>query len=487
MSKSFSRCSTLVFIVFIAFLGVTSFMTHFDRVLARPFSTIPVSNTNDSGAGSLRQAILDANALAGDDLIEITAVDVINLLSPLPIISETVTIQGSGADQLAVDGGGSFRVFESTAVPLTITNLTVQNGNPAADAGGGIRSLGALTLSNVDILSNTGQFGGGGVYVAGGVQMTNGRFQNNQSLAGIGGGLWAASGAIISGTSFMSNSSSGQGGGAVVQINSRLTDVHFENNQSLTSNGGGLYASGLVTVTNATFISNTALTDGGAMLAFGPAKVYGSRFIDNQSGDQGGAVYIGSFMTVTHSSFVGNSGGRGGAIFHGTLDGWLQNTLFARNTATTAGAHLFLSSPFTVDVVHVTAVGDGSGTAFHNVNSDLTITNTIIVSHGIGIDNLSGTVNQDYNLFFGNGSETQGAVSGGANNVSGDPHFIDPLQDNYHLGIDSAAINVGTDVGIGDDFDGDLRPLSGGFDIGFDEINLADFLLNKLYLPLITR
>ena len=36
-------------------------------------ATFTVTNTNDSGAGSLRQAILDANATAGEDVINITA------------------------------------------------------------------------------------------------------------------------------------------------------------------------------------------------------------------------------------------------------------------------------------------------------------------------------------------------------------------------------------------------------------------------------
>ena len=484
MYRSMFRVLVLSFALLTALGGVTGLFNCMQRVAALPSVVFIVSNTNDSGAGSLRQAILDANASAGDDRIEITATGVIHLLSPLPIIDEAVIIEGPGADQLAIDGGGGFRVFESTALSLTITKLTIQNGNPDSGKGGGLRSMGALTLSNVDVLSNTSQIGGGGVYVAGKVQITNGRFQNNRSFAGVGGGLWSTGEAIISGTIFTSNSGPGQGGGAVVQTNSRLTDVHFENNESTTSNGGGLYASGLVTLTNATFISNTASTDGGAMLAFGQVEIYGSRFINNQSSDQGGAVYVGSFMTVAHSLFIGNRGGRGGAIYHGTLNGWLQNTLFARNTATTAGEQLFLNSSFPVEVVHVTAVGDGDGTAIHNANSDLTLTNTIIVSHSTGVNTLNGTVNQDYNLFWGNGSDTQGAVSGGANNVSGDPRFIDPANDNYHVAAGSAAVDAGTNAGITVDFEGELRPFGSGFDIGFDEFFVWPY---THYLPLVMR
>jgi uncharacterized membrane protein len=89
----------------------------------------------------------------------------------------------------------------------------------------------------------------------------------------------------------------------------------------------------------------------------------------------------------------------------------------------------------------------------------------------VGIDNINGVVTQDYNLFFDNDADTQGVVSGGANNVDGDPGFIAPAQDNYHLGEGSAAIDTGIDAGVLTDYDGEQRPLGAGFDIGFDEAN----------------
>ncbi|MFN7877671.1 MAG: DUF4347 domain-containing protein, partial [Pirellula sp.] len=62
-------------------------------------ATFTVTNTNDSGAGSLRQAILDANALAGHDTIVFnitgTGTQVINVLSVLPTITDQVTIDGT--------------------------------------------------------------------------------------------------------------------------------------------------------------------------------------------------------------------------------------------------------------------------------------------------------------------------------------------------------------------------------------------------------
>src|SRR5262245_52101832 len=58
-----------------------------------------VTNTKDTGAGSLRQAILDANANAGSDTIQFAVgngVQIINVTSvALPSISDPVTIDGT--------------------------------------------------------------------------------------------------------------------------------------------------------------------------------------------------------------------------------------------------------------------------------------------------------------------------------------------------------------------------------------------------------
>src|SRR3954454_7781394 len=62
-------------------------------------ATFTVLNTNDLGAGSLRQAILDANASAGLDTIAFniagSGVHTINVASALPAISDAVKIDGT--------------------------------------------------------------------------------------------------------------------------------------------------------------------------------------------------------------------------------------------------------------------------------------------------------------------------------------------------------------------------------------------------------
>lgn len=472
MLPSTFRFSTICLAILLALVSLAALLAGLGSVQAAALpATFVVTTLDDSGPGSLRQAILDANAAPGADLIEITAVGVIALLSPLPVIAEAVTIQGPGAGLLAVDGGATWRLLDVADVPVTLTGLTLQNGQPATETGGGLRSLGALTLRQVHVLSNTSPTGGGGVYVAGPLLVEGGLFASNYSSGGVGGGLWATGPAVISGTIFSANRASGQGGGAALTAGSQVSYGRFAGNQSLFSNGGGLYAANGTTLTNMWFDHNIAQTDGGGVLAFGQAAVYGSRFSHNQSNNRGGALYVGSILTITHSAFTDNSGGRGGAVYHGVFTGYVENSLFARNTASIAGDHLFLNGSATVALRHVTAVGSNGGTAVHVVNSSVSISNTLIASHTVGVNNLSGSVVQDYNLFFGNGADTQGVVSGGAHNASGDPRFMAPAQGNFHLGAGSAAIDTGVDAGVLTDYDGEIRPLGAGFDIGFDEAN----------------
>lgn len=78
-----------------------------------PANDFGVTNTNDSGDGSLRQALINANALSGTDTITFTATGTIQLASPLPTISTNLSIAGPGAALLTVrrNAGGDYSVL----------------------------------------------------------------------------------------------------------------------------------------------------------------------------------------------------------------------------------------------------------------------------------------------------------------------------------------------------------------------------------------
>src|SRR5271156_2052110 len=68
---------------------------------------ITVTNTNDSGSGSLRAAI---TAHASGDTIEFSVSGTIKLLSELPAIADTLTIDGSG-QTVTVSGNSAYQII----------------------------------------------------------------------------------------------------------------------------------------------------------------------------------------------------------------------------------------------------------------------------------------------------------------------------------------------------------------------------------------
>src|SRR5262245_35837538 len=111
-----------------------------DRTLP---STFTVLNLADGDPGSLRQAVLDANALPGADVIDFAPGlnGTIALSSGQLNITDALTIDGPGADVLAVSGSDVSRVFRiGSGVTVAIDDLTITHGR--ADNGGGILNAG---------------------------------------------------------------------------------------------------------------------------------------------------------------------------------------------------------------------------------------------------------------------------------------------------------------------------------------------------------
>src|SRR5262245_44266730 len=142
-------------------------------------STFNVLNLADSGNGSLRAAILAAEANPGADVIQFAKQlnGTITLTSGELLISTDVTIVGLGSNRLAVSGNNASRVFnvsggvnEITVIDVNISGLKVTRG--LSDQGAGINHEGFanLSLAKVVITGNRAQSvfsGGGGIRTAG--------------------------------------------------------------------------------------------------------------------------------------------------------------------------------------------------------------------------------------------------------------------------------------------------------------------------------
>jgi predicted outer membrane repeat protein len=273
-----------------------------------------VTTLDDSGAGSLREMIGQANAQIGPDTITFNVTGTIELGSTLPTISEQLTIEGPGASNLTISGKNAVGVFSVNGGALDLSGVTVANGNNGFPGGGGITNRsGTVTISGSTFSGNSSSSAGGAIYsfLGGTVTLSDSTFSGNTVSSGSGGAIYNNSGTVTVSTSTFSGNSSSSGGGAIY------------------SNGG------TVTVSTSTFSSNSASFGGGAVFNSGTLALSSSTFSGNSSDNFGGAIVNSSAestVTISDSTFSGNSARFGGGIRNsGTATA--KNTIIANSPA----------------------------------------------------------------------------------------------------------------------------------------------------------
>ena len=149
---------------------------------------------------TLREAIVAANALAGDNTITFAngVTGIIQLTSALANLSTNITVQGPGANLLTVrnSNNGSYRIFTisngtSVGPVVSISGLTIANGNAFGPGGGGIlNDRGTLTLSSSALTGNAALTVGGGALLNDTGTLTMQACTLSGNSAGFGGGLY---------------------------------------------------------------------------------------------------------------------------------------------------------------------------------------------------------------------------------------------------------------------------------------------------------
>ena len=123
-------------------------------------ATFTVSTLNDSGAGSLRQAITDANASAGADTIVFNAglTGTITLASDFPNISDALTVAGPGEEALTIDGATLHRPFwVNLGVSFTLSDVTLMRGKSTYERGSLIHNQqGTISVTDVTFRDDRG-------------------------------------------------------------------------------------------------------------------------------------------------------------------------------------------------------------------------------------------------------------------------------------------------------------------------------------------
>ncbi len=331
-----------------------------------------------------------------------------------PVITQVVYI----SETLTIRGGYSADDWNTSDPVNNPTTLDAEGGKRVVFAGGNV----TVTLENLRI--------------------TNG------DASGLGGGSWGGEDA----------------GGGVYVVTATAILNHCEIVSNTAQAGGGLFLDGsAATLDGNTIISNSATCNaggsygdgGGLFLSHSPATLNGNRIASNRAEFSGSGLFVGFGSdaalvnnVVADNQIAGPFSFGCGLYVSGSSPRLLHSTI-ARNTGGTGAGVCVASDPSP---------------------STVAMTNTILVSHTVGIDVQAGnTVTLEATLWgsgaWANGVDTLGAgtILTGAVNVWGNPDFAD----DYYIGDNSAALNAGVAAGVTTDIDGQTRDSQP--DIGADE------------------
>ncbi|MEQ9355788.1 putative Ig domain-containing protein, partial [Coleofasciculus chthonoplastes] len=283
-----------------------------------------VTNTQDNGAGSLREALTLAQS--GDTIKFSSSIagDTITLTTGQLEISpgKDITIDGADAPGLTISGNNQSRIFyvnsnQDFNASLTLRNLNLIDGYTAEQGGAiEITHQGALTVDNVQFQNNVADNGGGAIYSAWETDLivNASTFDNNKAVAG--------------------NDERGAGAIAFVSPGEiTITNSEFTNNQGI--NGGAINSlQGKLTIENSTFLNNdttAAFYDTGNNNPF--LRGYGGAIYTDRASS--GSDETSGTIQIIDSVFEGNKGrGEGGAayLYTGTQDNVIiEGSLFENN------------------------------------------------------------------------------------------------------------------------------------------------------------
>jgi hypothetical protein len=442
---------------------------------------------------------------------------------------DATTLGGGPTDE---DAGGGLYIVTAT---VTISNCLIfsNTGSTVGPGYGGglyVREV-AIELAHNKIVSNTA---GTNVYGYGGglhLDYSTAMLSQNEVMSntasfwddGYGGGLFldqtSASllGNVIQGN-YASRRSDGQGGGIYSSwSNVELRDNLIQHNTggtALEGKGGGLYTFASDAMLEGNLIRHNIAsrgdegTSGGAhFCSCGDVTLENNTIFSNTASTKGNGYGGGVSFCKTTASLDSNKIISNTATLSTTAEGWgggvwtgddaslsLSNDLVAGNHAKTQGSGLWFgvenkpTNPLGSRLQHVT-IADNAGGIGHGVYVTHTVaflTNTIIAGHTVGVFvPHGGEATLEATLWYQNNIRTSPGsnVQIGSLNYSGDPAFADPATWDYHIGPDSAALDLGVATQVRTDMDGEHRPWLAP-DLGADEYWPFSISI-RAYLPLV--
>jgi predicted outer membrane repeat protein len=312
----------------------------------------------------------------------------------LNVISSTVTNN-------VVNGlGGGFYLYPGVSANVTASTVFSNAAGTASNHnGGGIYSLGAVTLTNSTVTNNRAGGYGGGVYQFGNGLTIAGSAITSNTATYSGGGFYmaasAAAQALLTDSVVASNTAnSGAGVYAVAQMTLTVAGGSVHNNTSNTD-GGGLYAAGALTLTDVSVYSNQANGGrGGGIYVGGAATLAGGALYRNSSTSGGGGLYAAQALRLSNVDVLSNTTdnygpsniGYGGGVYAAgaaTLTGGrVQNNRCIHETCAGGGVYLdYTGALVATDTQFLENRAGGGGGAGLNLSGVATLTGVQIISN----------------------------------------------------------------------------------------------------------
>ncbi|CAG0935482.1 hypothetical protein TFLX_04323 [Thermoflexales bacterium] len=467
-------CSILGYLISITLLAN---MVHFDSevIAAAPATTLIVTNTNDSGPGSLRAAIVQASP--EDTIVFAPSVrGTITLTTGQLVISKTLTITGPGAGNITISGNHATRIIHIGAdANVNISGLAFADGYLVDQPGSAIDNDGELTLADSHVFSNTGRLevcgdpvGGaihnsgiltltnttinantyadyypirpyycgyptGGVNNEGTAKLSNVRFYENGTAAGLwnGGTLVMTNGEIYSNPDGLKNGPTGVLTVTDSQIYENGAGVSNEGllqivNTRLHHNQAGIFNEHRLTLIDSQ-VDNNISTDpyyGSGVRNQGDLFISGTQIIKNIAVVQGGGITNYGTLTLVNSEVCSNTvEAYGGGIYNaGTLT--LTNSLLHDNSPSG------LANGYFVAIDHAQIYKNGEAGVLNG--GTLTMTDSKVYdNHNAGLTNygeasIHGTQFYDQSIGISGGSMSITDASIYNNSIGAWLSFVDP-------------------------------------------------------------
>jgi hypothetical protein len=228
-----------------------------------------VTNLNDAGAGSLRQAVLGANLAPTADrvLFRSGLSGQITLTTGQISIYSRLRILGPGADKLTVSGGNASRVFyadvATPGTPVTVSGLTIADGMTGGTGGGIYNYDAGMTVSKATVTGNTAGGDGAGINsYSGSFTLQSSTVSANNSGHYGGGFEWNGPGTLTIERSTISGNQATEGPGGLNlpdgEGTAAIRNTTIAANSSTNPNySNGIYLSQPVTLVNSIVADST--------------------------------------------------------------------------------------------------------------------------------------------------------------------------------------------------------------------------------------